>query len=75
MLNRIKSEIVPNCFELAEIFARLGLRDASNCRKEIENLEGKVQSQSHEKSKIELIVALIRLVRYAKCVLFGASTP
>jgi hypothetical protein len=75
MLDRIKSEIVPDCSELAEIFARLGLRDSSSCREEIENLEDEVQSQSHEKSKTELIVALIGLVRYAKCVLFGASTP
>jgi hypothetical protein len=37
MLDRIKSEIVPDCSELAEIFARLGLRDASSCREEIEN--------------------------------------
>jgi hypothetical protein len=75
MLDRIKSEIVPDSSELAEIFSRLGLRDASSCREEIENLEDEVQSQSHEKSKTELIVALVGLVRYAKCVLFGASTP
>ncbi|KAE7997495.1 hypothetical protein FH972_002127 [Carpinus fangiana] len=78
MLDRIKSEIVPDCSELTEIFARLGLCDASNCRAEIENLEDEVQSQSqsqsHEKSKTELIIALIGLVRYSKCVLFGDST-
>lgn len=74
MLDRIESEIVPDSSELAEIFARLGIRDASSCREEIENLEEEVQSQSHEKFKTELIVALIGLVRYAKCVLFGAST-
>ncbi|XP_041025571.1 U-box domain-containing protein 16 [Juglans microcarpa x Juglans regia] len=75
MLDRIKREIVPDHSELAEIFARLGLRDASSCREEIENLEDEVQNQGNEKSKSEVIIALIGLVRYAKCVLFGASTP
>jgi hypothetical protein len=74
MLDRIKSEIIPNCSELVKIFARLGLRNASSCKEEIENLEDEVQSQSHEKSKTELIVALIGLVRYAKCILFKALT-
>ncbi|KAK7844667.1 U-box domain-containing protein 16 [Quercus suber] len=76
LLDSIKSEIVPEQSKLAEIFAKLGLRDASSCREEIENLEEEVQSQnqSDEKSKSEAI-SLIGLVRYAKCVLFGASTP
>jgi hypothetical protein len=33
------------------------------------------QPVGDEKSKTELIVTLIRLVRYTKCVLFGDSTP
>ena len=76
LLDSIKSEIVPEQSKLAEIFSKLGLRDASSCREEIENLEEEVQSQnqSDEKSKSEAI-SLIGLVRYAKCVLFGASTP
>ncbi|KAM3737880.1 hypothetical protein ACB098_09G090000 [Castanea mollissima] len=76
MLDSIKSEIVPEQSKLADIFSKLGLRDASSCREEIENLEEEVQSQSQsdEKSKSEAI-SLIGLVRYAKCVLFGASTP
>lgn len=75
LLDSIKSEIVPEQSKLAEIFSKLGLRDASSCREEIENLEEEVQSQnqSDEKSKSEAI-SLIGLVRYAKCVLFGAST-
>ena len=76
LLDSIKSEIVPEQSKLAEIFSKLGLRDASSCREEIENLQEEVQSQnqSDEKSKSEAI-SLIGLVRYAKCVLFGASTP
>ena len=76
LLDSIKSEIVPEQSKLAEIFGKLGLRDASSCREEIENLEEEVQnqSQSGENLKSE-VIALIGLVRYAKCVLFGASTP
>lgn len=74
MLDRIKREIVPDQSKLSGIFDRLQLRDSTSCRDEIENLEDEVQNQTDEKSKSDLI-ALIGLVRYAKCVLYGASTP
>ncbi|XP_061370748.1 U-box domain-containing protein 16 [Gastrolobium bilobum] len=74
VLERIKKEIVPDQANLASIFEKLEIRDSSSCRAEIENLEEEIQNQSDEQSKAE-IVALIGLVRYAKCVLFGASTP
>ena len=74
MLNRIKREIVPDHSKLSEIFERLEIRDNSSCRAEIQSLEEEIQRENDEQSKSE-IVALIGLVRYAKCVLFGASTP
>lgn len=74
MLDRIKEEIVPDPSKLAQIFNKLGLRDSSSCRDEIESLEEEVQIVYDHKSKAE-VIALIGLVRYAKCVLFGASTP
>ncbi|KAI4353532.1 hypothetical protein L6164_002475 [Bauhinia variegata] len=74
MLDGIKREIVPEPSKLSEIFDGLEIRDSSSCRAEIENLEEEVQNRNYEQSKSE-IVALIGLVRYAKCVLFGASTP
>ncbi|KAK9289424.1 hypothetical protein L1049_007579 [Liquidambar formosana] len=74
MLDRIKREIVPDHWKMSEIFERLGLRDSSSCKDEIESLEEEFQNQTDEKSKAE-VIALIGLVRYAKCVLFGASTP
>ncbi|TXG58950.1 hypothetical protein EZV62_016779 [Acer yangbiense] len=72
MLDRIKREIVPDHSRLLEIFQSLGLRDSSSCREEIENLEEEIQNQTDQKSKFQ-VVALIGIVRYAKCVLFGAS--
>lgn len=78
MLERIKKEIVPDHSKLAQIFDSLGLCDSTSFRDEIEFLEDEVQNQGgdgDDKSKAEKIVALIGLVRYAKCVLYGASTP
>nr|GMC79164.1 U-box domain-containing protein 16 [Ipomoea batatas] len=74
MIDRIKREIVPDHSKLGQIFDRLTLRDSTSCRDEIESLEEEILSQTDEKSKSD-IVALISLVRYAKCVLYGASTP
>ncbi|KAF2306536.1 hypothetical protein GH714_019218 [Hevea brasiliensis] len=74
MLDLIRKQIVPDHSKLAEIFDKLGLRNSSTCKEEIESLEAEVQNQIDEKSKSE-VVALIGLVRYAKCVLYGASTP
>ncbi|KAA0067782.1 hypothetical protein IC582_019916 [Cucumis melo] len=73
MIDRIKDEIVPDYSELLEIFTMIDIRDSSSCREEIENLEDEIQNQTDEKSRSD-VVALIGLVRYAKCVLYGAST-
>ncbi|XP_022925177.1 U-box domain-containing protein 16-like [Cucurbita moschata] len=73
-IDRIRDEIVPDYTELSEIFSRIDLRDSSSCREEIENLEDEVQNQTDEKSRSD-VIALIGFVRYAKCVLYGASTP
>ncbi|XP_021827811.1 U-box domain-containing protein 16 [Prunus avium] len=74
MLDRLKSEIVPDHSRLSEIFIRLGIGSSASCTEELESLQDEFQNQTEEKSKSQLI-ALVGLVRYAKCVLFGASTP
>ncbi|KAK9167964.1 hypothetical protein Syun_000104 [Stephania yunnanensis] len=74
LLEQFKSEIVPDRSNLENLFEKLRLRDSKSCRDEIERLEDEIRNQVSEKSTAE-IVALIGLVRYAKCVLFGASTP
>ncbi|KAL8526499.1 hypothetical protein ACS0TY_015630 [Phlomoides rotata] len=74
MLENIKKEIVPDNSRLSFIFQKLNLCDSTSCSNEIENLEDEVQNQNDDKTKAE-IIALIGLVRYAKCVLYGASTP
>ncbi|CAN4115962.1 unnamed protein product [Withania somnifera] len=74
MLDRIEREIVPDQCKLAEIFDKLTIRDSTSCRDEIELLEEEIQTQTDEKAKSD-VIALIGFVRYAKCVLYGGSTP
>lgn len=74
MLDSIRREIVPDHKRLGVIFDKLGLSDSASCREEIEFLEDEVQFQTDEKLKSD-VISLIGLVRYAKCVLFGASRP
>ncbi|VFQ91015.1 unnamed protein product [Cuscuta campestris] len=74
ILDGIKRKIPPEHQNLDEIFHKLTLMDSTSCRDEIKSLEEEIQSQSDGKSKSD-ILALISLVRYAKCVLYGASTP
>lgn len=73
-LDRIKREIVPKQSKLKEIFNLLQMNDSVICTEEIQILEEEVRNQSDEKLKAE-IVSLIGLVRYAKCVLYGESSP
>ncbi|KAL8260293.1 hypothetical protein R6Q59_028246 [Mikania micrantha] len=73
-LDRIKSEIVPQQSKLKEIFTRLQMNDSMSCTDEIQILEEEFRNQGDDKSKAE-IVSLIGLVRYAKCVLYGESSP
>ncbi|KAH0995148.1 hypothetical protein GBA52_019012 [Prunus armeniaca] len=50
-----------------------GIDSSASCTEEFESLQDEFQNQTEEKSKSQLI-ALVGLVRYAKCVLFGSST-
>ncbi|XP_042480454.1 U-box domain-containing protein 16-like [Macadamia integrifolia] len=72
MIDRIEREIVPKQSKLESIFERLGFCDSKSCRDEIERLEDEIQGE--EKSMGQM-GALVGLVRYGKCVLYGASSP
>ncbi|XP_027071073.1 U-box domain-containing protein 16-like [Coffea arabica] len=79
MLDSIHREIIPDPSHLAHIFRSLGLADSTSCRDEIESLQRQhhlLQLQADRAKSAADITALIGLVRYAKCVLYGASaTP
>ncbi|GAB2257615.1 hypothetical protein Droror1_Dr00013775 [Drosera rotundifolia] len=72
LLDSIRREIIPDHRRLEELFGKLGLSDSASCREEIERLEDEIQCLGDDRSKSDAI-ALIGVVRYAKCVLFGAS--
>lgn len=80
MLDSIHREIIPDPSHLAHVFRSLRLADSTSCQNEIESLQLQhqlLQLQAHQhadhaKSTAD-ITALIGLVRYAKCVLYGAS--
>ncbi|XP_043724810.1 U-box domain-containing protein 16-like [Telopea speciosissima] len=76
MLDDLEKAIVPEQSKLENIFEKLGLSDSSSCRDEIECLEDEVQSldSSDGKSTVQML-ALMGLLRYAKCILYGASSP
>ncbi|KAJ1686647.1 hypothetical protein LUZ63_018037 [Rhynchospora breviuscula] len=74
LIQQIEREIVPERSNLESIFHRLGLDDSISCRDEMECLEREIGDRVAQKWTPAMI-ALVGLVRYAKCVLFGASTP
>nr|CAD1817480.1 unnamed protein product [Ananas comosus var. bracteatus] len=74
LIREIEMEIVPDRARLAAIFELLGLDDSPSCRDEIELLEREIGDRAAEKWT-SVMVALVGLLRYAKCVLYGASTP
>ncbi|XP_072954117.1 U-box domain-containing protein 16-like [Typha angustifolia] len=74
LIREIEREIVPERSRLQSIFVRLGLDDSRSCGNEIERLESEIGEKAAEKWTAEMI-ALVGLVRYAKCVLFGESMP
>ncbi|XP_077244165.1 U-box domain-containing protein 16-like [Tasmannia lanceolata] len=74
LIDEIEREIVPDPSNIADIFRKLGLDSSRSCGNEIKALEDEIHNQISEKSRAT-ILALIGLIRYAKCILFGASTP
>lgn len=74
MVREIEQQNAPDLAKLEMIFEKLGLDDTRCCAAEIECLEREIGEKACEKWSSTMI-ALVGLVRYAKCVLFGASTP
>ncbi|KAH0460992.1 hypothetical protein IEQ34_008567 [Dendrobium chrysotoxum] len=74
IIHEIECEIVPERSRLAAILHNLGLDDTQSCRREVECLEREIGERVSEKWKAAMI-SLVGVVQYAKCVLYGASTP
>lgn len=67
-----KLEIVPDHPKLENMFERLGVNDFKNLCEEIERLEVEIRDRV-DPNRAATMTALLGLLRYGKCVLFGAS--
>ncbi|RLN23088.1 U-box domain-containing protein 16-like [Panicum miliaceum] len=72
LIQGIEREIVPERERLEEILEEVGINDAASCGDEIESLEREIGDRASERWT-DAMIALVGLLRYAKCVLFSAT--
>ncbi|KAG8054927.1 hypothetical protein GUJ93_ZPchr0001g30430 [Zizania palustris] len=72
LIHEIEREIVPERERLENILEEVGINDPVTCSDEIEILEREIGDRASEKWTSSMI-ALVGLLRYAKCVLFSAT--
>ena len=72
LIQGIEREIVPERERLEEILEEVGISDAATCSDEIESLEREIGDRASERWT-DAMIALVGLLRYAKCVLFSAT--
>ncbi|CAN6341660.1 unnamed protein product [Urochloa humidicola] len=74
LIHEVEREIVPERERLEGILDEVGINDPASCSEEIETLEREIGDRVAERWTPAMI-ALVGLLRYAKCVLFSAATP
>ncbi|KAF8703752.1 hypothetical protein HU200_031841 [Digitaria exilis] len=74
LIHEVEREIVPGRERLEGILEEVGINDPASCSDEIETLEREIGELVAERWTPSM-VALVGLLRYAKCVLFSAATP
>jgi hypothetical protein len=72
LIQEIEREIVPERDRLREILEEVGINDPATCSEEIESLEREIGDRASERWT-DAMIALVGLLRYAKCVLFSAT--
>ncbi|XP_066309756.1 U-box domain-containing protein 16-like [Miscanthus floridulus] len=72
LIQEIEREIVPERERLREILEEVGINDPATCSQEIESLEREIGDRASERWT-DAMIALVGLLRYAKCVLFSAT--
>jgi hypothetical protein len=72
LIQGIEREIVPERERLEEILEEVGISDAATCSDEIESFEREIGDRASERWT-DAMIALVGLLRYAKCVLFSAT--
>ncbi|GJN14710.1 hypothetical protein PR202_gb01565 [Eleusine coracana subsp. coracana] len=74
LIREVEREIVPERERLERVLEEVGINDPAGCGEEIETLEREIGDRVAERWNPAMI-ALVGLLRYAKCVLFSAATP
>ncbi|XP_047044776.1 U-box domain-containing protein 16-like [Lolium rigidum] len=74
LILEVEREIVPGRERLEAILEEVAINDPAGCSEEIETLEREIGDRVAERWTSAMI-ALVGLLRYAKCVLFSAATP
>ena len=72
LIEEIEREIVPERERLEEVLEEVGINDPASCSDEMESLERDIGDRASERWTAAMI-ALVGLLRYAKCVLFSAT--
>ena len=73
LIQEIEREIVPERERLREILEEVGINDSATCGEEIESLEREIGENRASERWTDAMIALVGLLRYAKCVLFSAT--
>lgn len=75
VLDEFEKEVTPNESKLRKIFDDLHLKNARDCRREIELLEQEMRNQNKlgAYQNVSIINSLVGFMRYCKCVLFGVT--
>ncbi|CAD6271815.1 unnamed protein product [Miscanthus lutarioriparius] len=74
LIQEVEREIVPERERLEGVLEDVGINDPASCSDEIETLEREIGDRVADRWTSSMI-ALVGLLRYAKCVLFSAATP
>ncbi|KAJ1285992.1 hypothetical protein BS78_03G320100 [Paspalum vaginatum] len=72
LIQEIEREIVPARETLREILEEVGIDGPASCSDEIESLEREIGDRASERWA-DAMIALVGLLRYARCVLFSAT--
>ncbi|KAH7284307.1 hypothetical protein KP509_34G048100 [Ceratopteris richardii] len=74
LMAQIERKESPDMIKLMEVFGNLDLNSASDCQRELEKLEDEVEGAWEASEEVRFrINDLASLIRFGKCVLYGAT--
>ena len=73
LLAQVEREEEPDARQLQSLFARLELKNARDCEKEVQRLEAELELVDDAEATLASATNLIGFVRYGKCILYGVT--